>query len=283
MREVTMKEKLKKIITIPRLNLLMVLIIFGFTAYTMFVPLNPATYDKPVVQDVNNIRAGKQFTYTLHSCRRVGESVVTTVTRKLVSVSNSSLAPITLTSDTLTNKVGCIDSRRSLVIPYSTPEGKYQLVISGVYQIIPLRAPVTVTATSDPFNVKKANTENSVQMLIQENTQLQTKVEELTKSDVPVADTIVSAQPKVTTNNVAFVQKPVESKPAPIPTPAPEPQKPTVEWTYKVVSSAGVQLGVYNLPANAVIKYNFVSGNAKIYNKEGVDVTNQLITIGNHK
>jgi hypothetical protein len=162
------KSLRRRIFTIAHLNLFMVLVLVGFTAYTLFAPITPATLSTPIVQDVNNLRAGAKLTYSLQSCRYVGEGVVTTVTRKLVSTTDKQLAPIILSADTVTNPPRCLDTTRTLIVPETTPAGNYQLVITGIYQVIPLRKPITVITTSASFDLgavdlEKTTSDNSLQ------------------------------------------------------------------------------------------------------------------------
>lgn len=150
------KSLFKRIFTFGHASFVLVLIMFGITAYALFAPFVPATYEKPKINETNII-AGKTLNYSIYSCRYVGDAVVTTVTRKLVSTTDKQLAPIILSSDVLTNERRCLTSNRTLIVPSDTPAGEYQLVVQGIYQVIPLRAPITVTATSDSFNVKSSN------------------------------------------------------------------------------------------------------------------------------
>lgn len=158
------KSFFKRTFTIAKLNLFMLIMLIGFTLFSLFAPIVPAKYSRPLIQNSDNVIAGKIMNYTMQSCRYVGEGVVTTITRKLVSTSNPDLLPITLTSDTVTNPARCLDVKRSVLIPFSTPKGEYQLVITGVYQVIPLRKPITVQSTSDSFGVKEP-TKEDVEML----------------------------------------------------------------------------------------------------------------------
>lgn len=130
------------------------MVLIGFVVYTLFAPIVPATYGKPDIQNSTEIYAGQPMTYKIHTCRYVGDGVITNVVRQLVSTTDKNLAPISLSSDTTTGIARCLDVTRTLIIPFSTPKGNYQLVIKGVYSIFPLRKPITVTATSDSFDLK---------------------------------------------------------------------------------------------------------------------------------
>ncbi len=152
-----MKDKMKKLITIPHLNFALIAIIFGVVMYSLFAPTVPATYDKPMIQDASNIRAGQALTYKIHTCRFVGESVRTDITRQLVSTTNPELTPINLSTDTVSNPSGCRDTTKTVIVPFSTPTGTYQLVIKGIYSTVPLRQPIVVSATSDSFNLLPAD------------------------------------------------------------------------------------------------------------------------------
>lgn len=159
-RSVTEKPKWRKIFSVAHLNLFLVLLLIGFSAYTLFAPIVPAKYSRPVIKNANEVVAGKVLTYTMESCRYVGDAVVTTVTRKLVSTTDKSLVPITLSADTVTNPARCLNLERSVVVPFGAPAGNYQLVITGVYQVIPLRKPITVQASSDSFNLREPSEED---------------------------------------------------------------------------------------------------------------------------
>lgn len=139
------------------MNLALIFILLGFITYTMFAPIVPATYGKPMVQNTDKIFAGQVFSYEIHTCRHVSESVVADITRQIVSTTNKDLAPISLSSDSVTNEKGCVTRKKTLIIPYSTPPGTYQLVVKGSYSIIPIRSPILVSATSDSFNVQSPN------------------------------------------------------------------------------------------------------------------------------
>lgn len=154
--------KKKRIFTFAHLNAFMLFLLLGALAYILFIPITPATYSKPAIQDSANLQAGKTLTYTLSGCRNVGDGVVTTITRKLVSTSNPDLVPIVLSADTVTNPARCLDTRRTLIVPSDTPQGDYQLVITGVYQVIPFRKPIIVQARSDSFFLKSSNPSDPV-------------------------------------------------------------------------------------------------------------------------
>lgn len=150
------KSLFKRIFTFGHASFFLVLVMIAVTAYALFAPFVPAKYDKPVLTSTD-ITAGKTLNYTLYSCRYVGDAVVTTITRKLVSTTDKQLAPIVLSSDVLTNERRCLTSKRTLVVPSDTPAGEYQLVIQGIYEVLPLRKPITVTATTDSFILKPSN------------------------------------------------------------------------------------------------------------------------------
>lgn len=150
------KSLFKRIFTFGHASFFLVLVMVAVTAYALFAPIVPAKYSKPIINE-QNIVAGKTLNYSIHTCRYVGEAVVTTVTRKLVSTTDKQLTPIVLSTDTLTNERRCLDVTRTLIVPSDTPSGEYQLVVQGIYEVLPLRAPITVTATSDSFIVKPSN------------------------------------------------------------------------------------------------------------------------------
>lgn len=164
-------------VSVPKLNLALVCILVAFIAYTLFAPLTPAVYGKPIIQDPNNLYAGHTLTYKLHSCRKVGDGVVTTITRSLVPVGKTTLQPIGLSTDVVTNTARCQNNTKTLLIPYSVPEGKYTLVIRGVYAIIPLRKPITVTATSDAVTIHSTTVNQEIQDLIDANNVLRGQLE----------------------------------------------------------------------------------------------------------
>jgi len=177
-----MKDKLKNVITVPHLNFALLAVLIAFLAYTLFAPIVPAVYDEPIIQDVANLQAGRTMTYTLHSCRYVGDGAVTTVTRKLVSTTDKTLQPINLSTDTFTSEAKCQDVKKTLIVPYSTPAGTYQLFITGVYQVIPLRKAITVTATSDSFDLKGSIPAQDIEALIQANIELQEQIRARTET-----------------------------------------------------------------------------------------------------
>lgn len=154
----------------------MLVILALLVAYPLLAPIVPAKYDKPIVENATSLYAGQTLTYKLHACRYVGDGVLTTTTRKLISDSNKTLTPIDLGSDTFTNSAKCSDGEKTVVVPYSTPSGTYQLQISGIYSVIPLRKPITVTATSDSFQLNGATTTQDIQALIDANTQLEAQI-----------------------------------------------------------------------------------------------------------
>ncbi len=163
-------------LTVQHLNLFMLMVLVLLVAYPMFAPIVPAKYSKLSVQNPHNIHSGKTLTYKMNVCRYVSEGVLTTVTRQLVSVSDKTLNPINLGSDTFTNSARCMDYKKTVIVPYSTPEGKYRLLIKGVYSVIPLRKPITVSAKSDTFNVKVSNAEQDIEALIEANSRLQEQI-----------------------------------------------------------------------------------------------------------
>lgn len=170
-------------ITVAKLNLTLVAVLVAFVVYTLFAPITPAVYGKPMVQDSNNLYAGHTLTYKIHSCRKVGDSVLTTITRQLVPVGQTTLQPINLSTDILSAPARCQDNTKTLLIPYSVPEGKYKLLIRGVYAIIPLRKPITVTAQSDQIFIHSTTVTQEIQDLIDANNLLQGQ---LSKQVVPI-------------------------------------------------------------------------------------------------
>lgn len=187
-------KTLKSKMSVPKLNLALVAILVAFVCYTLFAPITPAIYGTPMVQDSSNIYAGHTITYKIHACRRVGDGVVTTITRQLVPVTDKALQPISLSTDVVTNTARCSDTTKTLLIPYSTPEGQYKLLIRGVYDVIPLRQPLTVTAQSAPFEVHATSVAQEIQDLIDANGVLQNAL----SSQVPKTNS--STTPKTTTN-----------------------------------------------------------------------------------
>lgn len=209
-----MKDKLKNMFTVTHLNLFMVIVLACLVAYPLFAPIVPAVYNKPVVEDTSELFSGHTLTYKIHTCRRVSDGVLTTVTRKLVSTSDKNLTPITLGTDTFTNTPKCQDSTKTLIIPYSTPAGTYQLQVSGVYSVIPLRKPITVTATSDSFRVEAATTTQDIQALIDANTQLEQTLQELAQKSGTVvfpSNTTNSTTNNSTTNNTTNNNPPAQT------------------------------------------------------------------------
>lgn len=166
-------KSIRNKMTVPKLNLALVAILVAFVCYTLFAPITPAVYGTPMVQDSSNIYAGHTLTYKIHACRRVGQGVVTTITRQLVPVNNKTLQPINLSTDTVTNVARCSDTTKTLLVPYSTPDGQYRLLIRGVYDVIPLRQPLTVSAESAVFPVHGTSIAQEIQDLIDQNSVLQ--------------------------------------------------------------------------------------------------------------
>jgi len=196
-----MKDKLKKLLTVTHLNALMLVILTLLVAFPLFAPIVPAEYDKPAIKDATALYAGHELTYKIHSCRYVGDSVLTTITRRLVSISDKTLTPINLSADTLTSKEGCEDSTSTLIIPYSTPAGTYQLQVSGIYSVIPLRKPITVTATSDSFKINGATVSQDIEALINANKELQAQIQAQLDANPTTTPVQGSNSQQSTTNN----------------------------------------------------------------------------------
>lgn len=165
------------------------------------MPITPATYSNLKIQNADNIYSGHTLGYSLDACRNVGDGVVTTITRSLVSTDDNKIQPIILSADTVTNKAGCNHVNRSVLLPYSIPTGKYALVIRGTYQILPLRNPSTVSIKSSSFVVNTTPIAQQIQDLINANNILQGQLEQ--EDDKTTTSTVAPA-PRVarpTTNN----------------------------------------------------------------------------------
>lgn len=242
-------QTFKSKMSVAKLNLVMLIILIAFTAYTLLAPIVPAVYGKPTIQDSAAVYAGHTMTYTIHSCRRVGDGVVTTITRQLVPVSDKKLLPINLSTDIVTNTARCQTNSKTLLIPYSTPDGQYKLVIKGVYAVIPLRQPITVVAESDTFTIHGTTITQEIQDLIDANTALQAQlaaqVPKVNGSTTAVtqnsngSSTTSTNTNKTTTSGAtpAPVQNPT---PAPTPKPTPAPQPGLIEAIIKALGIDGI-------------------------------------------
>lgn len=203
-------------VTLGTTNLALLTFLVLFIVYTLFWPITPATYSNLVLQNPNNIVAGQTLNYSIDGCRKVGDSVVTTITRSLVSTTDKKLLPISLSTDTVANPARCTHSNRSVLLPYSIPAGKYELVIRGVYQIIPLRRPIAVQIESKEFTVKTVPISDQIQSLINANNLLQSQLQaqQSSKATTPTVATTPKITPTQTTVNNTTVNNPAPTPPA---------------------------------------------------------------------
>lgn len=150
-----MKFKGKKINWLALIRNVLLFTVIAAVLYGLFGPINPADY-KNVTVKTNPVFTGGILEYESSTCRYVGENVRTDVIRKLVSTTDETLTPVTLTTDTISNPQGCKENvPRKVLIPANTPVGCYRLQINGLYYVFPIRMPISRDMSSQEFCIEQ--------------------------------------------------------------------------------------------------------------------------------
>ena len=223
----------------------------------------PAVYKSIEIKDKEKVEAGSTLSYKLDYCRYVDQSVKTDVLVSLLPVSNQKLADIPLGVSYVNPEERCSQVEVDRLIPAEALAGTYQLQICGYYYVLVGRPPKPVCIKSGNFDVKHMS-----QRALELNN-IQNQLDELKQISYPDMQPISVTPPE---SAIAGTLPQSESQALPSVS-----QTPQTEWTYKVMASNGEQLGAYNKPENAVTKYNYTGGLARIIDRLGNDVTNRLL------
>ena len=140
---------MKKLITLPRVNLLLGVLLITVIAIAMFMPIHPIDV-KSVITDGNKFTAGQKFSYDVDRCKNVDEDVTNVSHRYLVDVNNPDLTPVDLgVPPSRPTPRGCGKIRVNLILPDHIPTGTYRLKIDTRYDPGFWREPIKKSYYSD--------------------------------------------------------------------------------------------------------------------------------------
>lgn len=217
--------------------------------------ITPAVISKITITNKDDLQAGSVMKYKVDYCRYVDSSIETDVIISLKSKSNPRLVDTPLRIARTNNDKRCSkpeDPPLEIVIPIETIPGEYKLSICGYYHIIVGKSPKAICRESDIITISGASKNSMAIKAIQDD--LNTLRATL---NMPVYNVLQDM-------DEAPVVSPVEDT------------KP-VNWTYKVKSTNGKQLGVYNIAKNAINKYKLSGKDAIIFDTAGNNITNKLL------
>ena len=142
-----------------------ILLLFVYAFIRLFGPINPAVFKALSVPAHQTFQSGSAITYTASACRYVDINVQTTVIRSLTPVTQPTLQPLPLSTDTTSGTTGCHTVRRQVIIPAATPAGCYRLTIKAIYQVAFYRAPIAREINSNTFCVTVPSTSQQITTL----------------------------------------------------------------------------------------------------------------------
>jgi len=145
---------MKKILTLPRVNIILFTSLLVFLAVVLFYPVEPLKINSLKIEG-NSFKAGGEMGFVIDRCKYVSNSVPGTASRYFVNTEDSTKPDIFISSTDDLGDKGCATVKRTMDIPAHIKDGVYRLKFVTRYYPSILREPTTVEyVTEETFTVK---------------------------------------------------------------------------------------------------------------------------------
>lgn len=124
---------MKKIFTLPRLILFLIILLIGLVVFVYIYPVKPLVV-KSLTVDSSQYTAGSQLSYTVDRCKYVSNDLPGSVDRYLQSVTHPNQAEIFINETKTSNTPrGCGLVKQTILLQTNIPHDTYKLVIVYTY------------------------------------------------------------------------------------------------------------------------------------------------------
>ena len=143
-----------KIITLPRVLILLLAVLIIGVAFLLFAPVEPLKINSVKIEG-NSFKAGSEMSFIIDRCKNVSSAVPGTATRYFVNVKDSNKPDVFISSTDDLGEKGCAVVKRSMDIPAHVKDGEYRLKFVTRYYPSVLREPVKIEYVTDQtFTIK---------------------------------------------------------------------------------------------------------------------------------
>jgi len=145
---------MKRLLTLPRVNIILFISFLCFLAVVLFYPVEPLKINSVKIEGTS-FRAGGDMGFVIDRCKYVSNSVPGTATRYFVNTEDSTKPDIFISSTDDLGEKGCATIKRTMDIPAHIKDGTYRLKFVTRYYPSILREPTTVEyITEETFTIK---------------------------------------------------------------------------------------------------------------------------------
>jgi len=179
-----------KIITLPRVLILLLAILIIGVAFLLFAPVEPLKINSVKIEG-NSFKAGGEMVFVIDRCKTVSSAVPGTASRYFVDANDKTRSDIFISSTDDLGEKGCAVVKRTMDIPSHIKDGEYRLKFVTRYYPSVLREPVKIEyITNQTFTIKGQEVSAQLNSIIEQLKVLGTDTTVVNTLAIPTPQTV---------------------------------------------------------------------------------------------